>query len=341
MSFTNLKKVSNRTFLLLLPLFFSLFISLILLTFPNKETFPYQLFDQEDYQTFQSFAYNVSVKQAYQELKTRYAQNEPKAHDFAHVVGIVSYKKSGVAGLSICDPAYNYGCYHGFIESFLQDKGVEKVFEVEKSCQGLGMIHSPSCLHGIGHGLAINASYNLRQALTDCDRLEESSQTYCWDGVFMENIVGSMLGRDQKPKIVQSELKEPCARLDKKYREQCFRNQVRLWFSFFAGNTKKIAEECATLEREYQKTCFESMGLIIVSTSPNDQEKIIASCQVETAEASDNCLLGAVKELMFEGKPPQIAQNLCFVTSEKTRQECFFLFQELEKESRERFEKKT
>lgn len=296
-----------------------------------------EVFKNRDFQKFEKFSRQIGPSKTYELLKNHYPNNEVDAHDFAHIIGLVAYEKEGNGGMRLCDTAYNYGCSHGFIEGFLLKKGIDAVGEIEQSCLELGLVHTPSCLHGIGHGLLINSSYQLESALTDCDRLKESSRIYCWDGAFMERVVGSMQTEQSRQKATTETLNKPCDSIAEIYKQQCWRNQVTVWFDFYKQDTQKILSQCTKIEKEYQQICFESVGLINVMNAKEDIGRLVASCAVTGDFLIDSCLIGELKELLFEGKNPQIAQSLCGYVSEQNSQSCHHLYEQLFGESQMRF----
>ncbi len=303
------------------------------------KNFDPKIFDIKDdnFERFLKYAQKEGADSTYQVLKQRFPQNEAAAHDLAHIIGQVAFEQKKLPGISLCDTFYNYGCYHGFIETFLAQKGLEAVGEIEKTCFDLGYVHSPSCLHGIGHGLMINSSYNLEKALDDCNRLKESSRIYCFDGVFMERIVASMQDPQNRPKLTEERLDEPCQTIATIYKNQCWRNQVTLWFTYYQNNPAKITARCQKLDLEYQPTCLESIGLINVQNAGENLNLLVNSCLLINNQTSDSCLIGEMKELLFEGKSPQIAQSLCGYVSSPSVSSCQSQFQALRSEYYQRF----
>lgn len=297
-----------------------------------------EIIAKKDYQAFAVFAKSRGPAKTYDLLKKKFSQNEPQAHDFAHTIGIVAHELQGLKGLSLCDTAFNYGCHHGFMESFLSQNGIEQISQIEQACQELGIIHSPSCLHGIGHGVMIDSAYDLNTALSSCRLLTDFAQSYCFDGVFMERVVGSMLTAENRITMTPETLQVPCRDIDQFYKNLCWRNQVIAWFVYFKGDTPSIGSQCLQIEPEFRRTCLESLGHNITMTGSQDPNSLTNLCRVLPDNAvSDECLVGVIKELMFEGKPPQIAENLCSQISPANRQYCFSLFAELRAQYRERF----
>lgn len=294
------------------------------------------LFADRTYATFENFAKENGVEVAYQLLKEKFAKNEAGAHDFAHVVGLVAFEKKGTSGLGICDTAYNYGCYHGFIEGFLSAKGIKSMGEIEKSCVALGPVHTPSCIHGIGHGVLAKRSYKLKEALGDCVLLKLEVRIYCWDGVFMERVVGSMQNPRDRASLTEDTLNEPCDSIDYVYKIHCWRNQVAAWFTYYQNNPQKVARRCSLIEEQFQQTCFENIGFTNVMNAGEDQQKLISICSFD-GQISDFCLIGEMKELLFEGKSPQIAQSLCSYVSPQNIKVCQVDFQKHFGEYQQRF----
>lgn len=314
-----------------------LLILFILLKPQTQNRIPTQIFEKQNFSDFKKYAKNLGAEKTYSILKKQYQQNQPQAHDFAHIIGLVAFEQIGGSGLAICDAAFNYGCYHGFIEEFISKKGVSSVKEIEEACNQLGRLHAPSCLHGIGHGLMIDSSYNLEKALTNCDLLNTQSQIFCWDGVFMERITGSMLSVEKRLVVNKTNLDEPCLTIRKIYKKQCWRNQVSVWFNYYQQNTQKVGETCARIEAEFRQTCYESIGLVSVINFGENAEKLINSCKLSNNRAQDNCFFGAIKELLFEGKSPELARSLCLNVSHSNRKICHSLFEKHYIEYQERF----
>lgn len=296
-----------------------------------------QIIKSNDTKAFTKLTQELSPQIAYELIKQKFPNNDTGTHNFAHIIGIVAHDQKGMAGLKICDTAYNYGCYHGFIEAFIAKNTVAKVSQIEDGCISLGPVHAPSCLHGIGHGVMVDASYNLGTALENCAVLKQSSQIYCWDGVFMERIVGSMLTDQNKSTMTKETLRKPCDSVSITYQEQCWRNQVSAWLPFFQGNTKEVQEQCSLIESRYQKICFESLGLLVTITVGENTNQIINSCTSAGGQISDDCLVGTIKELLFEGKNPAIAQGLCNSVSPQNQSYCQQIYADHLAQSQARF----
>lgn len=327
--FLKSKAEKNFNLILLVCLFFLLFfLSFFGLQKKNSsdiESNPQVL--QASFVDYQNYAYTYGVENAYKFLKSAYKNNETSAHDYAHVIGIVAFSQKGVLGLSVCDTSYNYGCYHGFIETFIAKNGISKINLIEDACIDLGNVHAPSCLHGIGHGVMALESYNLNPALSDCLKLKNASQIYCWDGVFMERISASMQNKNEAKIINENNLNEPCDSLDQIYQKQCYRNQVSAWLNYFHQDSQKVGRQCGMLGSEYWQICSESLGnLITISSGQFDISYFTNSCQTNNNQVTNYCLVGVLAELMFEGKSPEIVYQICNYTTFDFKNNCFNRF---------------
>ena len=292
----------------------------------------------KNFKEFEKLVKRQGTEKSYSLLKKAFAQNEPQAHDFAHIVGNAAYDQKKMQGISVCDSAFNYGCLHGFMEAFLVVNDISNVGVVEKACEDLGNLHSPSCLHGIGHGVMIENSYEVGKALNDCHLLAQTSQSYCFDGVFMERIVGSMLDDAAKIKLSEETIDSPCREIAYIYKAMCWRNQVNAWLIYFRADTKAAGGRCLMVEPDFYDICFESVGLNIAMNMPDTAKQVADLCAfLPGGGVADTCVIGTMKELMFEGKSVDLAKSLCTVVSPAYMQFCFGIYSELDSQYQNRF----
>ena len=285
------------------------------------------------------FSAKVGIAKTYELIKARFPNNDPAAHDFAHVIGIAAYQKEGLGGLSYCDTAFNYGCMHGFMESFVAQNGIGEIAQIENACIALGQLHAPSCLHGIGHGVMIDSGYVLEKALDDCHRLQNASKLYCFDGVFMERIVQSMQAPEKKFTIAFETLDYPCNEVAYIYKSQCWRNQVTVWFQFYGGESRNAGQRCLQIESEFMPICTESVGLNVAMRNPKSADEAAAACAfIPGGIVADGCVIGVLKELMFENRPGVFASQLCEFVSVSAEADCNRLLLQLQEENRKRFQ---
>ena len=226
------------------------------------------------------------------------------AHDMAHLVGQLLFKKYGFKGLSTCTPIFAFGCYHGLMQvAFDKNKPEEfqnKLVEAEKGCSAVGPTSSPSywsCIHGIGHGVATFRDYKIDKSLADCSTLDKSISTYCYDGVFME------FSNSAAPEFYkQSDPLYPCDTVDEAYKSACARAQVQVMKLRFGMSAPAIADAClAGGNQTVAYHCVDAVGYSIAQGSQGDSRQVLSGCNaIKEAAAAAQCLAAAAGELVFQ-----------------------------------------
>ena len=153
------------------------------------------------------------------------------AHTLAHVVGRMTAQHIGMDGEAFlrCPSSFDYGCVHGFLEISLANSP-SPADAIRKVCENMPekpSIGRANCYHGSGHGVMMNTSYNLDEALMICDQLPDMYS--CWSGVFMENNSGYNRILDLYPEhnsFDEYDLLAPCNVVEEKYRSTCFRLHI-------------------------------------------------------------------------------------------------------------------
>lgn len=226
-------------------------------------------------------------------------------HDRAHVAGRFAYEIVGSEAFSKCSSLCHAGCYHGAAEAFFADRGTAELQEnLSLLCpQDTNQFFSHQCLHGVGHGLMAWANYELFDALLICDGLQtEFSQSSCYTGVFMENIVGGLAQYSgHYTKYLNKDPHYPCNEVPEKYKGECYFLQTSRMIQLFNSDFKKIAQECTRSPTIYQRDCFQSMGRDAGGTSKPNVELAMAKCQFAPyGEARSECLSGAVQDFFWD-----------------------------------------
>ena len=225
-------------------------------------------------------------------------------HDMAHLVGQLIYKKYGFDGLSICEPLFAFGCYHGLMQvAFDKDKPSEfkdKLLAAENGCVAAIGVDSPSyhsCIHGIGHGITTFRENDLMKSLSDCDLLNEEVRTYCHDGVFMELSVSAPPNFYEKSNPIY-----PCDAVSQDYKKSCARYQTQVMRFHFDMNTRNIARTCInTNNSDIVYHCIDALGYFIAQSSAGNPAKITLGCEdIDDKDSSAQCKTAAAGELVFQ-----------------------------------------
>lgn len=235
-------------------------------------------------------------------------------HDPAHKAGRFAYEIFGDKAFKECSSECHSGCYHGATEAFFREKGtVDLQNNVATLCNSeLNLFFSHQCVHGIGHGLMAWTNYEIFEALKDCELLPQR-QDSCWTGVFMENIVGGLAGRDGHfTKYLNGDPHYPCSAVPEKYKWACYFLQTSRMVQLFNGDFSRVAQACSAAPKPYQPSCFLSMGRDVGGTHRDEPASAIAQCSfVPVGEMRQACLSGAVQDSFWDPSGQNNALSFC------------------------------
>jgi hypothetical protein len=247
-------------------------------------------------------------------------------HDLAHIVGNSLYEKFGIYGVTHCDAAFAYGCFHGVTQAMLIKGGPGGVKGIEAECTRIFPPNVSSnwtgCIHGLGHGLLSWASLDVAKALAECDTLDSIHRPYCYDGVFMENAEGAPLSdlRPDRPWAF-------CENFSETYHYNCARYQTPLLMQRFHWDDKTTAESCTlTDDPTLQRGCVETFGHIAAQRNFTSAAGIAAMCGLLSSEETEAlCIINAVRELHFQKYQGAslVGEQLCATISLTKRAECY------------------
>ena len=175
------------------------------------------------------------------------------------------------------------------------------------------------CVHGIGHGLMAWTNYELLDALSLCDHLEDLvDQQSCYSGVFMENVVGGLSGSmGHFTEYLSEDPHFPCNILEEKYVLPCYFFQTSQMVMLFGGDFEKVAKACAEAAQIAHRLCFQSMGRDVGGVSRGTPEQAIQLCSyVEDEQNHLDCLDGAVQDSFWDADGAANALAFCGMLSD-------------------------
>ncbi len=250
-------------------------------------------------------------------LLSCYANTDPdiaaSCHPVSHAIGRQTFVVQGTIERSFaqCDQTCIAGCFHGVMERFLRGdtdpEGHITLAELEARAANACSTDLPfpvrfQCVHGLGHGIEYYTGYALHPSLTVCDTLADGwSQSSCWGGVFMENIVGADATlRDLSP----TDPHYPCDAVDDKYKEQCYLIQTSRMTEMGLG-PEQILGECQKAGA-WRDTCIRSMGRDLSNTAvAGDPRAVSKICEEAFGADRSSCTTGVVFSLVdntWDGK---------------------------------------
>lgn len=231
-------------------------------------------------------------------------------HQQAHSIGRVGYELTGEEAFRDCSAFCHSGCYHGAMESFLNDTGTDNLAEnIKRICQtfetSFGIFE---CLHGVGHGILAYTGYDLPEAINECDKLKDSfSKSSCHGGLFMENILtGQGLGAGKDTHTTFWLRKDdpyfPCESVGDNYelRYQCYQMQTSWMLTIANSDFKKVAEYCLEAPADMVAVCMKSYGRDAAGYALRNPQRIIELCDNTPIKNGyrDECITGAVNVIV-------------------------------------------
>lgn len=260
-------------------------------------------------------------------------------HQEAHTIGRVGYGIHKEKAFGQCDASCHSGCYHGAMETFLNEKGTLNLAENITSVCGLfnTSFGKFECLHGVGHGLLAYLDYDMPGTVKECKTLGDWFSTVsCYGGMFMENVLtGQGLGASEKLDhetewVNQTDPHFPCNALDKNDYDlefQCYQMQTSWMLTLYNFDFKKVRDACLKAPANMVPVCFKSFGRDAAGNTLRSPEGIMRNCALIQKEQAyyNECMVGAVNVIIdFWG--PELkgqASELCKLPVEPAKSVCY------------------
>ena len=250
-------------------------------------------------------------------------------HQLSHRIGrqtASSYGVNSEAFLLCPMSAVNGGCQHGFFEHVLGQTETSSE-AAQLICESLGTEYSSKfkfyCYHGVGHGVIMAQAYDLQKSLDVCNQLPSFvAQDGCWQGVFMENVNGAMIGEARDGVFSEEDPLAPCNKLDTKYHHECFINHAG-WLMMVTNNSVGDgARLCLDAPAESINSCLQSIGLMVtnpswqinltVNSDKSFEQTAWSLCAEFPDQYQDQCVIGGVDNLLnFDEYDTKRAETFC------------------------------
>lgn len=287
------KRAIGFTFLFFLGLFFFLigffgsFVKLVQIY--DSETKPISI-DKSTHELFANGTWQdqeLFLRGLVQQKSTAYAlevlsqvdiPRDGQAHLLAHSIGEATYEKYGLESLHHCQNDMLNGCVHGLMIAAVADVGSRGIGDMVDSCKANTDFEYFMCSHAAGHGFLALHVYNLDLALAECDallNLDVQERDHCYNGVFMENVLGEHDGLTpfDRETLSKTNLLLPCTVVERKYQAACYLNQVTWWQQVFEGDLVRMGAQCGYVPEDFALHCANSLGRVVASISPKIKEQ--------------------------------------------------------------------
>jgi hypothetical protein len=220
------------------------------------------------------------------------------------------------------------GYYHGILERAFAGVPDNKLAATSsKLCTSpdvrkTNFLHY-QCVHGLGHGLMLHTAYDLPKALKVCESLTDSwESTSCDSGVFMENIATS---RGVKSRYIKDDDPVyPCQTVAERHKLYCYLMVTSRMNELNGYNWKDTARQCREdAEPKWRDTCFQSYGRDASGTSHRQIKPVATKCDIAGPTYEDECIWGAVRDMVSEDARPDRAAKFCGLVDTKYLEKCF------------------
>lgn len=251
----------------------------------------------------------IGGKQAYAEFKKE-TENKvtKKQHEEAHLFGEALYQTEGSSGITVCDTAFNSGCYHSFIGLAINNEGLKIIPILYEKCSQKPETDETSCPHGIGHGILSSIGYDfdsLKKTLEVCHGLKiKNLVSGCLDGTFMEyNFQTMLMDEGSRRRYDPNNPYFPCYDIDDKFSSFCMFQQSQWWLGTIKKDIPERVKEIDTLcyklsNKEHQNVCYKGLGLNILGNTNYDVEGAKKICNsLSSREAELVCRAGVTINL--------------------------------------------
>lgn len=308
-----------------------------------------------DFQKSAEFFRNLSVKRGgeygYKALAAaanfNYLSPNVDSHLLGHTVGDVLYKQQGIDGIKVCTDDLRNACSHSIVVGFLLEKGEDSLVEAVSKCEDApgGKGAYTMCVHGLGHGVLGYVEYDMRKAVSLCEKTGTKKYGYqevgqCIGGVSMEMMAG-VHDRDmwltQLPNYFKSD--DPLAPCSMDFMPE---NGVGYCYMYLTPHLFEVAgaslanpeskyfskamSYCEALEKgnPNRNICFGNFGkeFVVLANSRNvqsvtlmkdDKLKLIHNwCNLGPKEAALPCVSSALQSLYWGGEnDPDVSIRFC------------------------------
>ena len=223
----------------------------------------------------------------YEEFKSKNARAPfDLQHLAAHVMGEVFFEQLGFQGVSVCDPTFGFGCFHGFFTRAVSENGLSSVRDLDQGCLEKYGSLGTGCQHGIGHGIMEYLGYaHVEVALEACDTTTQVVPLLgCTSGVFMEYrkplVISSDTARVDPRPFDEAHPYMPCLSVSDRFKSSCYFELGDWWRSTTGSHYRKMGELCAAVTpAAYAKDCFLGLGAIAAPTEEFDVAKTLMRCE--------------------------------------------------------------
>ncbi len=296
-----------------------------------------------DYQCYSNLAADISSNYETEDILEALSKTEniaevfSQCHQLTHYLGRNEFRESRSISdsYSVCTPVCWGGCYHGAMEQYFWEKGIQ-LYTDDSSEISKEIVHACGkqedyensriffeCLHGIGHAMMFITDGDLPYSLLLCDSLENGQKRVaCYGGAFMESSSSSTSHPSKF--IKEDDPMYPCNMLDERYLETCYAYQSSHFARISRFNWTEVGILCGKVPEKYSLGCFEVIGSNQIG-SYMEPKRFLETCNIfGNKENRQSCYQGILSGLAGRYKEEhQRMIDFCNLVSEDEKQFCF------------------
>lgn len=258
------------------------------------------------------------LEQSYKNDDSANSGGITRCHDIAHAIGQagVSFTKDPKQVLDQCTDLCTSGCYHGAVEQYVLDNSSDTLLaNMNNLCT------SAACFHGLGHGLASIAQFDLKKSLQLCDKLnDDSSKMNCGFGVFMELYEPSSF--NPVPLSIPENLPAFCSNLTGVYSNVCYRN-IGNYEYVRTKDVKKAFSICEAIPKDYGRDCRLALGQAAYFNGQGKVEFIISICKNVSGDQFKDCIDGSLMSSVSSDPLARHSFEICSRVDDVFKKNCY------------------
>lgn len=275
-----------------------------------------------------------------------------EAHMLSHTLGMnfANFYATPQEAFRACSFEFQSGCYHGVIETYLEElpelsptaikEVCPKVFNISKDVTGIQF----QCYHAEGHALMWLANHDLPTTLAQCDFIEGTEhQQWCYLAAFMENAVHAEEQDIVKRGAVSADshtahasflksddLSYPCNVAAARYQEACWVLQPAVVLHFKPGDYEAVTAVCLTAPIDARTACFTGLGREATMFKWQETSTLTKTCEALLELYQKGCYYGAVANIIDQHASPLDGLPLCVMATLPTaKNACYGTLSEL------------
>lgn len=270
----------------------------------------------------------ASLKELFSDDQGGGQGNISHCHDIAHAIGQIAGADSDDLNTTIqgCTDICTFGCYHGVVEGYIAS-GKNFISQIPDLCVSSNRTRAQpnlsACFHGIGHGAASIAGFNLKKSFSLCDLIQNADdRKNCGAGVIMELYEPSSF--NPAPLTFPPDIPKFCALLENPYQEVCY-DTAGIHAYARSQDIKDAVLVCMSVPQSLRRDCISALGQNLFFVFNGATATLVLQCAYAQAEYESACIAGALEASITADPVARHAKEICDALEQRKRSACYAL----------------